>query len=317
MPATETRRRSESRPRSGSLAIGPGLVACALPLLLSPLALDATADQVDITIREGTSMAAALSPDGTTLAIDLLGTIWTLPATGGDARRLTGELGDARQPSWAPDGSRMAFQAYHGNWHIWTVAADGGDVRQETTGPFDDREPAWSHDGRRIAFSSDRTGNYDIWELELNDGRLQQLTDDPANDFGPSWSPNDDEIAFASTREPSGIWTIGAEGAERHMARATGRIAAPSWNPDGTHLLFNVIEGGTSQDRRRSSSSRRPSASPATTISVGRMTSTPRPRARCTASSHRPSRPPASGWPSSRSATSGPSRSMVLVPRSG
>ena len=50
--------------------------------------------QVSLTLREGTSMAAALSPDGRTLMIDLLGSLWTLPSGGGAARRVTDELLD-------------------------------------------------------------------------------------------------------------------------------------------------------------------------------------------------------------------------------
>ena len=48
-------------------------------------------------------MAAALSPDGRTLMIDLQGSLWTLPASGGPAKRVTDEYLDARQPAWAPD----------------------------------------------------------------------------------------------------------------------------------------------------------------------------------------------------------------------
>jgi len=44
---------------------------------------------VDVTVREGTSMAVAVSPDGRSLAIDLQGSIWTLPSTGGVATRIT------------------------------------------------------------------------------------------------------------------------------------------------------------------------------------------------------------------------------------
>src|SRR5438132_592733 len=33
---------------------------------------------IHLTVHEGTNMAAALSPDGRTIAIDLLGTLWTM-----------------------------------------------------------------------------------------------------------------------------------------------------------------------------------------------------------------------------------------------
>ena len=71
-------------------------------------------------------MAAALSPDGRTVAIDLLGALWTYDAAGGPARRILEDGYDARLPVWAPDGKRLAFQAYHRDtWHLWVVNADG------------------------------------------------------------------------------------------------------------------------------------------------------------------------------------------------
>ena len=54
------------------------------------IALNAyAAPPVEVTVSEGTSMSVAVSPDGRTLAIDLQGSIWTLPATGGTAKRIT------------------------------------------------------------------------------------------------------------------------------------------------------------------------------------------------------------------------------------
>src|SRR5580765_9078730 len=80
---------------------------------------------VHVTLHEGTNMAAALSPDGRTLAIDLLGTLWTMAASGGVAKPITDISMDARQPSWSPDGTRIAFQAYRSStWQIWTIKAD-------------------------------------------------------------------------------------------------------------------------------------------------------------------------------------------------
>src|SRR6185436_8587984 len=142
---------------------------------------------VRVTLHEGTSMAAALSPDGRTLALDLLGTLWTMPAAGGTATPITDIAMDARQPSWSPDGTRIAFQAYRtSTWQIWTVKADGTDLRPVTSGPYDDREPAWSPDGRQIAFSSDRSGSYDIWLLTLATGGVAQVTTAQSNEFQPS-----------------------------------------------------------------------------------------------------------------------------------
>ena len=89
-------------------------------------------------------MAVAVSPDGQTLAIDLQGGIWVVPARGGAAKRITDEFSDARQPAWSPDGRTIAFFAYReGGYDIWAVNPDGTGLHRLTWGPYDDREPAW------------------------------------------------------------------------------------------------------------------------------------------------------------------------------
>ncbi|MEP7115946.1 MAG: amidohydrolase, partial [Acidobacteriota bacterium] len=207
---------------------------------------------IEVTVHEGTSMSVAVAPDGRTLAVDLQGSIWTLPASGGTATRITDVFNDARQPTFSPDGKWIAFFAYRdGGYDLWAIAPDGTQQHKLTWGAFDDREPVFSHDGTRVAFSSDR-GNvlgsdYNIWTLDLKSGAFQQVTKDPADDYMPTWSPDDTEIAFASTRgDGQSAWAANvATGAERKVASASGRVDAPSWGAGGT-VVYHVSGGPTS-----------------------------------------------------------------------
>lgn len=232
-----------------SLTFSAGLLILTLGTT-SQIAQPPPGTAVSLTLHEGTSMAAALSPDGATVAIDLLGTLWSLPASGGAARQLTDEAMDVRMPAWSPDGRRLAFQGYRSTtWQIWTVGADGTGLRAETGGPFDDREPHWSPDGAQIAFSSDRGGSYDVWALTLATGELRQVTSNPANDYMPAWSPDGRLLAFVSDRRDGpGVWAIEANGqSERLITEAAGAVAGPSWSPDGSAVAFNLISGGRSR----------------------------------------------------------------------
>jgi len=140
---------------------------------------------IDVTVSEGTSMSVAVSPDGKMLAMDMQGSIWVLPASGGTAKRITTLFNDARQPVWSPDGKWITFFGYlDGGYDIWTIAPDGTNQHKLTWGPYDDREPAYSHDGTRIAFASDRDNplgsSYNIWTLDLRSGEIKRITNNPA-----------------------------------------------------------------------------------------------------------------------------------------
>jgi len=212
----------------------------------------AGAQEVDkvfsVSVQEGTNMAAAVSPDGKMIAIDIQGTIGVLPIAGGNVKLLTDGMGDERQPSWSPDGKQIVFQSFRdGNYHLWTINKEGTDLKQITFGIYDEREPYWSPDGKSVLFSSDRSGNYDIWRLSLSDRAFQQLTTSPANEYSPACSPDGRQIAFISSKQKEAIYIIDESGNERQVPSSKGTTNAPSWSPDGKRIIFNAVSAGKSE----------------------------------------------------------------------
>ena len=209
-----------------------------------------------VAVDEATNVALALSPDGKTLALDLLGILWTMPVKGGPLRRLSGDFDDLGQPDWSPDGRRIIFQSYRtGNFKLWSVAADGSDWRQHTDGiDIDDREPRWSPDGRTVAFSSDRTGRYAIYLLDVASGRVTPLSQGKSQDSEPAWSPDGKRIAYVAdgTRlmvsdlqgnaeqvEAVTVPQDNLRGSDIRVVRLC-EIHAPSFAPDGSLAYVRV-----------------------------------------------------------------------------
>jgi len=54
-------------------------------------------------------MNVDVSPDGRTIIFDLLGDLYTVPVTGGEATQMTRGMAINYQPVWSPDGKKIAY----------------------------------------------------------------------------------------------------------------------------------------------------------------------------------------------------------------
>src|SRR3982750_2316635 len=69
----------------------------------------AAAREIRLDTSEGSWMNVDVSPDGRTIAFDMLGDIYTMPIAGGTPRRIAEGLAYEQQPRFSPDGRRIAF----------------------------------------------------------------------------------------------------------------------------------------------------------------------------------------------------------------
>lgn len=100
---------------------------------------------------------AAISPDGSQIAFSYQGDIFTIPAAGGQAVRLTIHEAYDADPVWSPDSKQLAFSsARHGNKDVFVIPASGGPAKRLTFHSADDNPSGFSPLGDRILFTSSR-----------------------------------------------------------------------------------------------------------------------------------------------------------------
>jgi Tol biopolymer transport system component len=210
-----------------------------------------------ITVRPSADMLASdaapvVSPDGSTIAFHraLAGTdkasephVYVVDADGSNLRRLTDRDAPELNPSWSPDGRRVAFAAVSdGQFDLYVAARDGSDARPlvETSGADEDFV-AWSPDGQTLVFAryepDFETGSGDLWVANADGSGERLLLGGPDDDSAPSWSPDGQRIAFLRNGH---VAVMNADGSNARALTDPGdaRESRPMWSADGLRLVF-------------------------------------------------------------------------------
>lgn len=142
------------------------------------------------------------------------------------------------EPSWAPDGRRVA-DAGGVLGPICVVRVSDGRLIPITTPPsfaFTDETPAWSPDGQTIAFAryDDDTGSSRIFLIRPDGKAQKQLTQ--VDSYNPSWSPDGHRIVFDDRGD---LYVINADGSDlQRLTSAPQKEFDPAWSPTGRIIAF-------------------------------------------------------------------------------
>ena len=146
---------------------------------------------------------------GDMIAFVYAGDIWTVPAAGGTARRLTSHAGLELFPKFSPDGRWIAFSGeYDGTRQVFVISVDGGEPRQLTyhndvgplppRGGWDNRVLGWTPDGKYVVFRANRVPYSDRlgrpYLVSVEGGAEQPLAITEAG--GVSYAADGNRVAF-------------------------------------------------------------------------------------------------------------------------
>jgi len=218
--------------------------------------------KITFTTDEGTWLSLDVSPDGKTIAFELLGDIYTLPIEGGKAKLIDGGMAFDSQPKFSPDGQWIAFLSdREGSENIWIMKADGSGAKQVSKDPNNEfASPSWDPNGKYIYVSKTKfgIGPREIWMYHVDGGSGVQITkakptpatprDQRTSDMGVVASPDGRYLYYAQRHRDFSynsmfpLWQIKRKdrktGEEDTIIEQPRSAMRPGISPDGKSVLY-------------------------------------------------------------------------------
>lgn len=207
--------------------------------------------EVKFTTKEGTWMSVDISPDGKTIAFDLMGDIYTIPVEGGKATPITSGIAYETHPRYSPDGEKILFTSDRaGNDNLWYIDLVKKDTVQITKDKNGDVPGAhWTPDGEYIVVSKGRRISK-LWMYHKDGGGGIQLNENPTGmkTIDPFVSPDGKKVYFSHR---SGAWNYNAllpqyqigtydfdKGELTSITSRYGSAFTPTLSKDGAWMVY-------------------------------------------------------------------------------
>jgi len=207
----------------------------------------------------------AVHPDGERIAFSYQGDLWTVPADGGRAERLTIHEAYDGRPRWRPDGSQIAFTSdRYGNDDLFVMEGGGSTPSRLTHHSTDDAIGGWTPDST-LLFTTRRTYAQAEWSDEIYQVGAEGGTPDRLLDAvgaAPRMSPDGRFVAFERGYNGSDkkgyegpadrdVWVYDTkEDSYTQIATYEGNDHNPVWTGPRT-LLYISEQSGTYNVHRR------------------------------------------------------------------
>ena len=164
-------------------------------------------------------------------------------ADGFGAQTILGSNEPIISPSWAPDGTRLAYVSFERKKPVvYVQSLTTGERRAVANFTGSNSAPAWAPDGRRLAVVLTKDGGSQIFTISVEGGgQAVRLTHTGSGiDTEPNWSPDGQSILFTSDRGGSPqVYRMSASGGQAQRMTFEGNYnVSPRHSPDGKSFTF-------------------------------------------------------------------------------
>ncbi len=155
--------------------------------------------------------------------------------------------------SLSHDGNRVALPMSTGNSvDLYMIDIQKNQKTRLTKDKNVESSPVFSPDGRQICYVSDKNGVPQLHLMDLSNFRSVPLMKGYRESVSPDWSPVSNKICFATKEEGRFVIKVmdmsDPERKTTIVTPAPGYWEAPSWAPDGRHII--CTKSGTNGGRR-------------------------------------------------------------------